>query len=93
MKNKTAGRGYVRKNCYSCYHCYCKANKSKSCAECSDPVTEVTEIFTLPYMVSICRQTVRRNRCKNLPYGQNLVTHFVRNNRNIHHTRGLVRWN
>ena len=48
IKNKTAGRVYARKYCYSCYYFYCKANKSKSCAECSDPVTEVTEIYTLP---------------------------------------------
>ena len=31
------------------------------------------------------------NKSKNLPCGQNLVTHFVRNNRNFHHTPGVAR--
>ena len=90
---KTSRHRGVCKNCYFCYHCYRKVNKGLSCAEYSDLVTEVTEIYTIPYKASIDRQIVGRNKSKNLPCGQNLVTHFVRNNRKKHHTPGVARWN
>ena len=93
MKKKHSGIGYVRKTCYFCYHCYRKENKGLSYTERSDLVTEVTEIFTIPHKVSIDRQIACENRSKNLPFGLNLVTHFVRNNRKIHHTPGAARWN
>ena len=78
MKNKTAGRGYVRKTCYFCYHCYRKENKGLSYTERSDLVTEVTDIFTIPHKVSIDRQIACENRSKTCPSGRTLLlTSFV----------------